>query len=103
MDKNYILSTLFLTMSCSTATISSTVQTNDALLVCPGQMIDMPVNYDFYLLSSQNSTTYISSPVEEDMSDVEIVMAFAENYFENEVTMDEDIQKVIEEDFWNML
>ena len=102
MDKNYFISTLFATMSCSTVALSTEPSIDGRDILCPRQSIEIPVEQYPYQLSLQKSM-YISSIPMKDMEDIEILVSFAKSFMTNEVTIDEEIQRVIEEKFWDML
>lgn len=100
MDKNYVLSTIFITMSCTTVAINQDIDGYG--FTCPEQSIEIPSEQCQYLFSMENKT-YISSPNTEEMGDLEVLVSFAKKMLDNEVSIDEDIQRVIEENFWEML
>ncbi len=103
MNKNYLFSTLFATMSCTTVAISSTVPTNgENYVTCPELSVEIPVKEAPYILSSQN-LSFISSPFIEVVTDFEVLASFAKKLLNSEVSIDEEIQHVIEDNFWDML
>lgn len=103
MDKNYIFSTLLATISCTTVTIGSMTPTvGENISAWPELSVDIPIEQTSYVLPSQNSS-YISSPFNREIDDFNILVSFAKKLLVNEVPIDEDIQHIIEEKFWDML
>lgn len=102
MDFNYVFSTLLFTMSCSTASLSSPIPARDDGVACPVSNVHIPVEQNSYMLSLQ-SLSYIPSQIIDEINDFGILMSFAKRYFAAEVPVSEDIQRVIENDFWDML
>lgn len=103
MDRNYILSSFFLTMSCTTTALG-TVNISNNYSICPENsvIISTEVNQP-YLLSSTTSSYLESLPTNEDMEDFNRLAAFGENFLKNEIGIGRDIQKIINDNFWDML
>ena len=60
MDINYIFSTIFATMSCTTVALNSTYPPADGnVVVCPEQTIEIPVERHVYLLSTDKKNVYV--------------------------------------------
>ena len=105
MNNNYIFSTIFVTMSCSTVALGVGYNNNE--FICPDQSVEIPkVEPSQYLLSKTEPSfisTSISAPSDSEFQDFEVLTSFGKKYFENETKIDETIQKVINENFWDML
>ena len=102
MDKNYIFSTLFATMSCTTVALSTNVYTPEYDSICPIQMAEIPSGAQNYVLHN-GSSSYIYVPQAEEQIDFNILVSFGRKLLDNEVHIDEDIQQVINDNFWDML
>ena len=103
MDKNYILYSIFATMSCSTVTVGNTVQITEGYnFACPEQYFEIPYSQETYLFSTQNPS-FISPTTGDDFNYYEELVSFANKVLSGEVPVDEEIQRVIENNFWDML
>ena len=90
-------------MSCTTVAISNTVQISEAYsLVCPEQYIEIPASQDNYLFSTQNPS-FIPPADNDVLFDFKELVSFANKVLAGEVPVDEEIQRVIENNFWDML
>jgi len=102
MDKNYIFSTLFATMSCTTVALGTNVYNPQYESFCPIQMADIPSETQNYVLNN-GSLSYIYVPQAEEQIDFNILVSFGKKLLDSEARIDEDIQKVINDNFWDML
>ena len=102
MDKNYIFSTLFATMSCTTVALGTKVYTPEYDSICPIQMAEIPSGAQNYVLHS-GSPSYIYVPQTDEQIDFNILVSFGKKLLDSEVRIDEDIQQVINDNVWDML
>lgn len=102
MDKNYIFSTLFATMSCTTVVLGTNVNNPEYESFCPIQMTDIPLGTQNYVLNN-GSPSYIYVPQAEEQIDFNILVSFGKKLLDSEARIDEDIQQVINDNFWDML
>lgn len=102
MDKNYIFSTLFATMSCTTVALGTNVFNLDNESICPTQTADIPSETQNYILKN-GSPSYIYLPQVEEQMDFNILVSFGKKLLDSEAHIDEDIQQVINDHFWDML
>lgn len=102
MDKNYIFSTLFATLSCTTVALGTNVYNPQYESCCPIQMADIPSETQNYVLN-KGSLSYIYVPQSEEQVDFNILVSFGKKLLDSEARIDEDIQQVINDNFWDML
>lgn len=105
MNNNYIFSTIFVTMSCSTVALGIDYNNNE--FICPDQSVEIPKVEPSQYLLSKTEPSFISTPMstssDSEFQEFEVLTSFGKKYFENETKIDETIQKVINENFWDML
>ena len=102
MDKNYIFSTLFATMSCTTVALGTNVFNPEYKSICPIQMADIPSGTQNYVLNN-GSPSYTYIPQVKEQMDFNILVSFGKKLLDGEARIDEDIQQVINDNFWDML
>lgn len=103
MNKNYVLSTLFITMSCTTTTVSANQSLSEyESVICPIKSVKIPFELGKYVMSPK-IPSYITNPQAEEINDFEVLISFANKILNNEVGIDLDIQQVINDSFWDML
>ena len=101
MDKKYLFSTLFATMSCTTIVLDTYAYNQENKSLCPIQMAEFPHETQNYALNN-GVPSYINLPQGEEV-DFSILVSFGQKLLNSEVKIDEDIQKVISNNFWDML
>lgn len=103
MDKNYILSSFLLTMSCTTTALGVT-NLADSYNICPEVSVEIPLEAtQSYILSSTINSCLESLSANGDIEDFNKLVAFGEKFLQNEVGIEDNIQKIISDNFWDML
>ncbi len=102
MNKNYIISSFLLSISCPTAIEGNTFPVIMGNEFCPVLSEKIPNNSELYAIGNEKPS-YIYETLDEDKRDFEAILSFGRTYLQNEVGIDESIQKVINEHFWDML
>ncbi len=89
-------------MSCTTVVLGTNVLNPEYESICPIQMADIPSGTQNYVLNNGTpSYTYI--PQVKEQMDFNILVSFGKKLLESEARIDEDIQQVINDKFWDML
>ena len=103
MKINYVLSTLFITMSCTTTAVcANQSQPVNEKGFYPAKSVEIPFEQAKYVICSE-IPSYTSIPQAEEQNDFNILVSFANKMLNHEVGVDLEIQKVINNCFWDML
>lgn len=103
LNKEIILSTLLVTATCSTDmngannVFSEYINNN-----YPTSVVDIPYEPNNYKLSSEQES-FNENTTQKNIEEFEIIANFARKILEAESEIDQDIQKVINENFWDLL
>ena len=89
-------------MSCTTVALGTNVSNPEYESICPIQMADIPSGTQNYVLNNENPS-YIYIPQAKEQIDFSILVSFGKKLLDSEVRIDEEIQQVINDNFWEML
>ena len=93
---------MIITMSCTTAAVSTPSMSEYENGFYPVKSVEIPFVADKYVMSSK-TLSYISPSQTTEQNDFEVLVSFANKMLANEVGIDEEIQHVINNSFWDML
>jgi hypothetical protein len=103
MDKNYKLYPFFLTMTGTTVALGG-INPTDSYGVCPEVSVKIPSEITQPYLLNITTKSYLEHlPANDDIEDFNKLVTFGKKFLQNEIGIDKNILKIINDNFWDML